>query len=296
MKKVAYFFASFLPFIMVIFFQLISIVFVIGFAMLFAFPAFSLPTEHGTIRDFLEILRHNANDLNAIFSIIFSIMNIIIFGLWYHHLLGGSFLPSLRKTFSGCQLAGVIILVPGAQFACGFLVALLSVLMPKWLEQYEKLMESAGMDNSITPLMLFYAVIMAPLGEEIAFRGVTMRLARQSLPFFFANLLQAFLFGVMHGNWMQGCYAFALGILLGYVCEKGGSIYYSILLHFLFNFWGTIISPYMEKIDNEVVLALIMIGGTILSLFIGILLFALGVRGRKRRIANDEAKQFAING
>ena len=43
-------------------------------------------------------------------------------------------------------------------------------------------------------------------------------------------------------NMIQGIYAFCLGLVLGYVCNRGGSIYYSLLLHMLFNFWGTVLS------------------------------------------------------
>lgn len=42
-------------------------------------------------------------------------------------------------------------------------------------------------------------------------------------------------------NMIQGIYAFCLGIILGYVCKKSNSIYNSILLHMLFNFWGTVL-------------------------------------------------------
>ncbi|MFQ7713992.1 MAG: type II CAAX prenyl endopeptidase Rce1 family protein [Agathobacter rectalis] len=44
-----------------------------------------------------------------------------------------------------------------------------------------------------------------------------MRCARKALPFALANLMQAALFGLFHLNWIQGIYAFALGIVLGYV-------------------------------------------------------------------------------
>lgn len=283
MKKIAYFFASFLPLIMTLFFQLIAIVFILGIVLMFSFPAFPLPSGHGNTPELMNLLTSMESDFTAVISIVFSTLNILCFGMIYYRFLGGNFLPEFRKTFSGLQVAGIIVLIPGAQFFCSYLVSLISVVMPKWLEQYEALMESAGIDDSITPIMLFYTVIMAPIGEELVFRGATMRLARQALPFFFANLLQAALFGLLHANWVQGIYAFALGILLGYICEKGGSIYYSILMHILFNFWGTVISQMLGDVENETLFAVLMLGGMLLSLAIGLTLFILGVKKRKAR-------------
>ena len=117
-----------------------------------------------------------------------------------------------------------MVLVPGSQFFCDFLTTVVSTIVPRWLEQYKELLENAGLDDNIGPLLLLYSVLLGPICEELIFRGVTLRLARKALPFWFANLFQAVLFGIYHMNWIQGIYAFAFGILLGYICEKGGSI------------------------------------------------------------------------
>ena len=52
-------------------------------------------------------------------------------------------------------------------------------------------------------------------------------------------------------NMIQGIYAFCLGLVLGYVCNRGGSIYYSLLLHMLFNFWGTVLSGLIPFGDSD---------------------------------------------
>lgn len=81
-------------------------------------------------------------------------------------------------------------------------------------------METAGLDSDIGLFMFIYAVILGPVCEELVFRGVTMRLVRRALPFWAANLMQAVLFGIFHMNWIQGIYAFVLGLVLGWICEK----------------------------------------------------------------------------
>ena len=50
-----------------------------------------------------------------------------------------------------------------------------------------------------------------------------------------AIVLQAAVFGFMHLNWVQGCYAGAAGLVFGWVLVTTGKLRYTILLHFAFN-------------------------------------------------------------
>ncbi|MDF2804531.1 MAG: amino terminal protease family protein, partial [Anaerocolumna sp.] len=74
--------------------------------------------------------------------------------------------------------------------------------------------------------------------EEFIFRGVTLKKAQKVMPFIGANILQAILFGVYHGNLVQGVYAFILGLFLGFVCYQLQSLLASILLHMVINISG----------------------------------------------------------
>lgn len=285
MKKVGYFFSAFLPIIIATAVQFIASIFLMGctiFAFLIRTPQNSSPIES------LYDLMLNA-DYSTIIMILYSILCISIFGLWYYHSLGGEYLPKISRTFSVAQIAGVAILVPGMQFFSSYLVGLVSMAFPQWLQQYEDLLKTAGLDSSITLPMLLYSVLLAPVCEELIFRGTTMHLARRALPFWLANTMQALLFGLFHMNWIQGIYAFALGLVLGYVCEKGGSIYYSILLHILFNLWGTIISTLLPDVGNTVFTILIILIVTIVSLSLGFYLFRHGTRTKKERNAAKDA-------
>ena len=133
-------------------------------------------------------------------------------------------------------------LMPGTQYLTTYIMSFVASLFPHWMDAYESLLETAGLDDQISILMVICSVIFAPFCEELVFRGVTMHQAKKCLPFWAVNLLQALLFGIFHMNMIQGIYAFCLGLVLGYVCNRGGSIYYSLLLHMLFNFWGTVLS------------------------------------------------------
>lgn len=80
--------------------------------------------------------------------------------------------------------------------------------------------------------MFLYASILAPVGEELLFRGYVLRSLK---PFGkrFAIWGSAILFGVFHGNLLQTPYAILMGLLLGYVTVEY-SIGWAVMLH-LFN-------------------------------------------------------------
>ena len=285
MKKVGYFFSAFLPLILAVIIQFAASLFLMGCTVM----AFMIrnPKESSPIETLYDLML-NA-DFSTIIMIIYAIICIAVFGMWYYHSLGGVYLPNGKRTFSIRQLTGVILLVPGMQFFSSYLIGVVSMAFPQWLDQYEELLKTAGLDSSITLPMLLYSVLLAPVCEELIFRGTTMHLARKAVPFWLANVMQAFLFGLFHMNWIQGIYAFALGLVLGYVCEKGGSIYYSIFLHFLFNFWGTVISNALAGMESTVLLSVIMLVVTIVSLTLGFFLFVSGTRIKKERNDADDA-------
>lgn len=83
------------------------------------------------------------------------------------------------------------------------------------------------------------ACIMAPLTEELLFRGFVLKnLSRVNIKFgIFAS---AFLFGLAHGNIPQFLFAFPVGILLAYITVKSGSLIPSITVHLVVNSLATL--------------------------------------------------------
>lgn len=102
-------------------------------------------------------------------------------------------------------------------------------------------------DNALLPKVLFM-VILAPVIEEYIFRKQLidrMHIYGEKL----AVITSALMFGLFHGNMSQFFYAFALGLVFGYVYLKTGKLRYSIGLHMLINLIGSVIGPFfLEKI------------------------------------------------
>lgn len=278
MKKVGNFFLMFVPSIVVLSFQYFAMFFIMGICMLFLFAK-----GQGFMEAYNSMVEFLLNpDVNLTLLLMFSTMTICSCGLLCHYRYGGGIVPPEKKEFNPLQFAGILLIVPGAQILSNLMVSVIAALMPSALTAYEELLEASGMGDELSIAMILYSVILAPIGEELAFRGLTLRIGRKALPFWAANLIQAFLFGVFHMNIIQGSYAFVLGLILGFVCEKGGSIYYAIFLHFLFNFWGTIIAPFVAELTHPTAI-LLFFAAVIACTIIGLLLFIKGMKQKEAK-------------
>lgn len=216
-------------------------------------------------------------DFTTIAMIIFSFCCMVIFGIWYKKRCGGTFRINIKKEFHIYEIVGLMFLVPGTQYLSALVASLISTIFPSWLEAYEQMLESAGLGENITLFMFIYSVLMAPISEELIFRGVTLRIAQRVWSFWPANILQAALFGIFHLNPLQGCYTFIIGLILGYIIHKGGSIYHVIFFHLLFNLWGTTVAQWMVEL-NPLLQSMIVILSLIFGLGLGFSFFHLGNR------------------
>jgi membrane protease YdiL (CAAX protease family) len=94
------------------------------------------------------------------------------------------------------------------------------------------------------------AVVIAPVVEELLFRGVILKSLNTKLKFAYSNLLTAFLFLIIHlPGWyfknklrenilnpVGGAFSiFLLGLLFGWVAQKTKSVSGSIVVHCLNN-------------------------------------------------------------
>ena len=82
--------------------------------------------------------------------------------------------------------------------------------------------------------LFFGAVFLAPVAEELFFRGLLLRMLapygeRK------AGLISAITFALLHGNFFQMPYAFTAGLLLACAAYFGGSLLYPLAFHLLYN-------------------------------------------------------------
>jgi uncharacterized protein len=102
------------------------------------------------------------------------------------------------------------------------------------LENYEQLISSI-IGQSPTWLTLLTIGIVAPIAEELLFRGLIFHMFNRHMNVKIALIIQGLLFGAFHMNLVQGVYASVLGIVLGMAYLLTGSLWIPILMHIVNN-------------------------------------------------------------
>ena len=76
--------------------------------------------------------------------------------------------------------------------------------------------------------------LLAPIGEELFFRGVILR-RLSTVSQRFAIFASALIFGMMHGNLLQTILGFGIGVVFAYTAVKTGSLILPIAGHIFIN-------------------------------------------------------------
>ncbi|MEN9991295.1 MAG: hypothetical protein RLZZ224_997, partial [Verrucomicrobiota bacterium] len=125
-------------------------------------------------------------------------------------------------------------LVMGVLQACGYLA-----WMEKWagapsMQESVELMKESK-DVTAVALMAISAAVVAPLAEELIFRGYLYPVAKKWSGKHAALIFSAMWFSACHGNVPLILPLFLLGLILAIAYEKTGSIWAPMGIHFFFN-------------------------------------------------------------
>lgn len=192
--------------------------------------------------------------------------------LWWRYLWPRSFIArwqgerplggGVRSAWK--RIACVIVIGLALQVVVGYVTDAVLSLLPEVAADYGELVEETGMGDT-SYLAVLTTVLGAPFCEELLVRGIIFEFSLRAFnpqcrPLWkrrrraraqdvamvpwaapdkrgiaAAIVLQAAIFGFMHMNWVQGCYAGAAGLVFGWVLVTTGKLRYTILLHFAFN-------------------------------------------------------------
>ena len=139
--------------------------------------------------------------------------------------------PTPRPRMLARGLAGYLTAVP-----CLAGLLALSVTVASW-RQYEPPPHPLSLffleDQPLGWLCygVVFTCLLAPLVEEILFRGVFFAALRSRLPLWQAALVSGLLFGALHANWVSFIPIAWLGVVLAYLYETTGSLYVSVAVH-----------------------------------------------------------------
>lgn len=128
--------------------------------------------------------------------------------------------------------AALAVTVAGGVVTMGFFADVLSRVLPL-PPNLARLLRGMGEGPSLEAL--FSVVIVAPLTEELLFRGLIFRGLDRRYGFLPAALISSALFAVSHFNLVQGIPAFAVGLYLAWLYRVTGTLWWNMAAHALFN-------------------------------------------------------------
>lgn len=152
------------------------------------------------------------------------------------------------------------------------------------VSQAGAIFESFGIDYNVVQLenpngffgfmLSFIATVVTPaLVEEFACRGLILGSLRK-FGDGFAIIVSSILFGLLHGNFEQIPFAFLVGLVLGFITVKSGSIWIAAAVHGFNNFISVAFNYFLYKLSTLQQNA-VYTGFLCVSLLLGIFAFLL---------------------
>jgi membrane protease YdiL (CAAX protease family) len=155
---------------------------------------------------------------------------VLIIGYW--RLSGTRLAPALRPArhlvrpaLIGCAL--LLVLMP-LNYGYHALLIWLFAVDPALMHSVSEPFEAAGYGLGI---QLFCIALMPAVWEEIAFRGLVQDHLGQVTGRTEALWLTAALFAIIHAQWLSMPYLFLMGVVLGHLRQRSGSLLPGMLLH-----------------------------------------------------------------
>ena len=176
-------------------------------------------------------------------TLISSILTLLILGLVFL-IRKKNFLE--ETSIRSMPVSGI---VPVALAAVGFNVVVSKLLQiipfpESWIESYQQNSSMIGAGNMAVAWIA--TVIVAPILEEIVFRGLIYTRLKQGMAAVAAAVIASLLFALSHGTIVWGIYTFLLSMILIWTFERFQSLTANICFHFFFNLTGMVLSSIGE--------------------------------------------------
>ena len=173
------------------------------------------------------------------------------------------FLPTVKTHYQKLslkQVAIIIVLLLGCQFVFNQVANIFEVALNVIGFSAKKEVELATVGHH-SIMYFLYAAFMGPLVEELVMRGgIAYRLQKYGKVF--SIIFSAIVFGFFHMNFVQGVFAFLVGIMLAYIAIEysfGWAVFFHILNNFGFNLiLGTFMTSMVGEAQAETISLTIM--------------------------------------
>lgn len=189
---------------------------------------------------FFGDLQTNATAM-IITSAVASMLTIVLFAVLHWSPFSRSYLQSRPWDV----LAWVAVLTLGTLIPSVWLTELLGID----LDEAQKQMLSRMLR---TPWGYLVVGLAVPLAEEMVFRGALLRTLLKAFhgKAIVPIVLSALVFAAVHGNLAQGLHAFLMGLLLGWLYWRSGSIVPGLVFHWVNNTMAYVLERLYPGIDD----------------------------------------------
>jgi len=170
--------------------------------------------------------------------------------------------------------AGAVIMLVFFGIGTNALMELLVMLMQKlpfYADHYEEYVEMTSMIFGDSVFFTFLSAgVVGPILEEIMFRGLIFGELRKIMPIKIALVVQALLFGVYHIDLIQGTYAAIIGLFLGFVYYRTGSMIAPTVVHMAVNLFSFVMNAFFPAPVVEANWGLILLVGVLCFILSGV--------------------------
>ena len=142
-----------------------------------------------------------------------------------------------------------------------------------FLKQFYDIMVEALSKMTEGPLWSSFLVtaIFAPIFEEWLCRGMILRGLLTKMKPAWAIVISALFFAVIHMNPWQALNAFAIGLIMGYIYYKTGSLWLTMLIHFVNNGTSVLMAQFSSFEDTEFWIDVMPLGTYITLSIVGVI-------------------------
>jgi membrane protease YdiL (CAAX protease family) len=135
----------------------------------------------------------------------------------------------------GYGIAAFVVVQLGLGLLVSSLIGALGREVPQIQEEVQSAVQGAGASSLLVALAV---AVLAPLGEELLYRGVLYQALAQRMPGWPAIGLSGLAFGLTHVEPFVIVLTFPLGMALGWMVRRSGTLVVPYVAHVVFNAIG----------------------------------------------------------
>lgn len=180
-----------------------------------------------------ELIESNQYKYLVIFII--NLITLILLSLIYSAFGNRLLAKTCFRHISFKNITYVALLGVGITIVISYFISVLLSLIPNYLNSYYASIQTITEITNTSPIQVVFITILIPIYEEIFFRGIIFEHFKKNYNIISATILQALVFGLVHGIGIQLISSFIFGLVLGLIYIRYNSLVANSVLHMIIN-------------------------------------------------------------